>query len=216
MSNYTSMDYSRYQGSLHLYSDAVLLHKHGEEPYCVDPQAVTAALSGINVTAGPLPQGCLWVGRRDGQEYVGVLVPAQVWSVSVTSEAETLKVPLPPLVFFGWGRNYGAYALKGNDWPDRHTSIYHAPCPNVSGQHGVCAGSAAFPVAGLSTIWQAVEVFFESGFNDHLSNGKSRKHGGSVLAMWRELHQAKAKKYPVKDLIYYGQFQEAVNNPRGL
>jgi hypothetical protein len=78
--------------------------------------------------------------------------------------------------------------------------LYLAPCPNVS-LKGVCRGNAPFPKAAPATIWQAVEVFFGSKFNQDLANGKSRSHPGNILDQWRALNQAGAETYPLEDLV---------------
>ena len=59
-----------------------------------------------------------------------------------------------------------------------------------------------FPVAGGGTIWEAIDVFFQSGFNDHLDNNKSKSYPDSILKMWRKLNQEKAETYPLDDLVH--------------
>ena len=120
---------------------------------------------------------------------------------------EVLAVPLPGLVFVGHGSQYGAWAVVPPDdapagWlPDAGTQLYNCPTPNVSG-NGVCTGNVPFPEAGVATVWAAVNLFFESEFNDHLSNGKSQAHPRSVLALWRKLARAGAETYPLDDLVF--------------
>jgi PRTRC genetic system protein B len=114
----------------------------------------------------------------------------------------SLGVPMPGLVLVGHGLKYMMYAVKGhgNGWtPPGDTSLFVAPVPNISGS--VCHGNVPFPPATTKTIWQAVNLFFESGFNNHLDNGKSKKYPDSILRMWRVLHRAKATSYPEDDLL---------------
>jgi hypothetical protein len=75
-----------------------------------------------------------------------------------------------------------------------------APCPNVHPE-GICRGNAPFPKAAPATIWQAVDVFFESRFNRDLSNGKSKAYPECILDQWRVLHETEGKTYPLDDLV---------------
>ena len=202
-------DYAEYRGSLHLYDDYLTLERPGGEAYCIDPHDVATAFSTLPLGTGLLPEGCLFWGKQAGQERLGLYLAPQVWPVSVQGEQLTWHIPLPGLVFVGHGTNYNLWALKGG-WPEADTELYLAPCPNVYGDRGICQGNAPFPEASVATIRQAVEVFFTSGFNGDLSNGKSKKHRDNVLKLWRELDGK--KKYPVKDLVQAGiRLQELAN-----
>lgn len=205
MGSYDRADCSLYLASLHLYDDAIILDRPGELAYCVDPLDVATALTGIRTGSGLLPEGVLWYATKSGQESIAVWVHPRRWTVQVHGEKRAWRIPLPGLVFAGHGVAYQVYATKGDAWPGPDTPLYHAPTPNVhSGQRGVCRGSAPFPVASAATIWEAVEVFFGSGFNVDLGNGKSRKHSDSILKQWRALHKAKATEYPEADLVETG------------
>lgn len=103
---------------------------------------------------------------------------------------------MPGLVFIGDG-GYSLYAVK-DDYPTPGTRLFNPPCPNVS--NGVCQGNAKFPQPGRDTIWEAVEVFFTSGFNSHLADNKSQAHK-TILNVWRTLDAQGAETYPLTDLV---------------
>jgi hypothetical protein len=204
-------DYARLEARLDLYTDFVVLSKFfaGEvsEKYVVDPAEVAAALAGIDLGSGLLPENCLFWSKRDGWERLGIYLPPRTWLVTVRNEAQApatgsgraWRIPLPGLVFIGHEYNYSLWAVT--DRPaDGQTPLYLAPCPNVS-LEGVCRGNAPFPRASTLTIWQAVEVFFSSKFNRDLSNSKSKAYPACVLDQWRALDQAGADTYPVADLV---------------
>lgn len=169
--------------------------------FVADPLSIVEVLGKVSINSGLLPDNVLFWQRREGQERIGVWLPPQVWRLRVEPTTRVNRViPLPGLVFVGKGKAYGLWALDSDRRPGLDTALYNAPCPNVSG-NGVCAGNVEFPEAGAATIRAAVGAFFESGFNNHLDNGKSKKHPAAILDMWRELHKAKATAYPVEDLV---------------
>jgi PRTRC genetic system protein B len=195
-------EYASLQMRLDLYEDVILATRYEAgtpgATYAVDPDDLALALADLSLSSKFLPPNCLFWGKSGGAERLAVYLPPQVWPVSVQGEKETWRVPLPGLVFEGKGTNYRIYAVKRR--PDTPAEpLYLAPVPNMSGS--ICTGNAPFPVAGAGTIMPAVAAFFESGFNTHLSNGKSRKHPTGVLAMWRELREAGAEAYPPDDLV---------------
>ncbi|GIK42422.1 MAG: hypothetical protein BroJett011_62550 [Chloroflexota bacterium] len=175
------------------------------ETYALDPADVATALANVPLVSGLLPRHCLFWGKANGGERLAIFVEPKVWPVSVEREKETWYVPMPGLVFIGQGGKYTLYAVKEQYWPVADTPLYHAPCPNVWGNTGICQGNAPFPEARAATIWQAVEVFFASGFNNHLAQGKSKAHKDNILKIWRALHEANAGEYPLDDLVETGR-----------
>lgn len=195
-------DYAALRLRLDLYDDFITATRYErdggvESSYLVDPLDVGQALSGLGISTGLLPPGCLFWQRIDGNERLAIWQPARVWSVSVVGLGR-LRVPMPGLVWLGHGLRYQLYALAGNDAPDADTPLYQPPTPNVSS--GVCTGNVPFPVAGAGTIAAALRLFFESEFNNHLDNGKSQKYS-SIVRMWRVLNRAGATAYPLADLV---------------
>lgn len=194
-------EYARLQMRLDLFSDRIVATRYreglAEASYIADPLAVAQALAGLDVDSGLLPGNVLFWQRRGGQERVGLWLPPDLYLVQV--ERKKFEISLPGLVLVGQGKSYSLFAVVEAGRPGPETDLYHPPCPNVSGT--VCRGSVRFPVAGAATIEQAARLFFESGFNAHLTNGKSRKYPDDILRMWRVLNRIKAEEYPLEDLV---------------
>lgn len=201
---------------LDIYDDMVLATRfdrshdrtngHQIEPsatFLVDPDDLAARLAGLDLTSGLLPHNCLFWQKRGGRERIGVYVEPGAWELRVDSEIPNRLVPLPGFVFVGHGVNYNLWAVKERP-ANADAELFAAPVPNLDGR-GACAGSVDFPKAGPETIWQAVDLFFESGFNAHLANGKSVKYPESVLRMWRVLDRCRAVEYPLGDLVPVGK-----------
>lgn len=207
MVRFSESEFANLKMRLDLFDDMVVATRFDitgnlVDSYVVDPEDIAARLAGLALGTGPLPQNCLFFEKRDGQARIGLFIEPKVWTVHVSGEPEPWRVPLPAMIFVGHGTAYNLWALSGHNWPKPDTALFLAPCPNVSsGTYGVCRGNVAFPVAASDTMGAAVEAFFGSEFNGHLDNGKSQKHKKTILDMWRELHEGKARKYPVRDLV---------------
>jgi len=199
--------YSSLQTRLDIFEDMVVATRYDEkrEPttFVVDPLDLVTSLSGVPVTSGLLPAGCLFWQRRDGHERIGIWLPPQVWRLRVEPTTQVNRViPLPSLIFVGAETRYNLWATATTARPSADTPLYLAPAPNISrDRRGVCHGSVDFPTCDSATIWSAVAAFFESGFSNHLDNGKSKSTPDSILPLWKELHRAKAETYPVEDLV---------------
>jgi hypothetical protein len=225
-------DYASLQARLDLYDDFLVLSKFRSgqvtEQYLVDPVELTAALAGLSLHSGLLPEGCLFWGKQRGADRLGLYLPPRVWLVTVRDDpsassgqapsvgsgqappsansgnvsGQAWRVPLPGLIFTGHGYDYSLWAVKAYPTADT-TPLYLAPCPNVQPE-GVCRGSAPFPQAGPASLGRAVDVFFSSKFNRDLSNQKSRAFPHCVLDQWRRLHETGAELYPLDDLVETG------------
>jgi PRTRC genetic system protein B len=166
--------------------------------YVVDPTALAAALSDFPVNTGLLPPNTLFWGHQQSRR-IGIYIAPQAHTVSVRNEQRAWRVPLPGLVFIGQDYSYAVWALK-DEPTSPNIPVFHAPCPNVHPE-GVCRGNAPFPRADTATIWRAAEVFFESRFNQDLSQGKSQEYPDNILERWRALAEAEAEAYPLEDLV---------------
>lgn len=217
--------YAKLRLRLDCYDDYILARKYDAgQPspfYALDPLDAAAALAGVTITTPTLPRNCLFWQRIGDSERLAVYCEPRVWSVHVALAGENddpkrkrgkrraMQVPMPGLVWVGQGVNYKLYAVKdggqgsgigGQFFPDDAAELFNAPCPNVSG--GICRGNVDFPAASTETIWNALRLFFESDFNNHLSNGKSKAHPGNLLRAWDAL--AGAEDWPVEDLVSAG------------
>lgn len=175
----------------------------------VSPADVAAALSGVPVTTGLLPQGTLFYSRHAGGVRMGLYLPPRVHRLAVQQgrKRARLNVPLPPLVFVGDGSTYSVFAVK--QYPVATERLYQAPLPNVYGDGKICPGNVPFPACTPATIRKAADLFLSSDFNTDLAAMQSQSHGENVLELWQELHKAHATEYPLEDLVESG-------NPRKL
>lgn len=197
--------YAKLRLRLDCYDDMIIARKftdgQGGGLYALDPAAVATALARMTLSTPLLPRNCLFWQKTDGAERIGIYCEPQVWTVNVVMDGErkTWRVPMPGLVWVGQEGGYKLWAVKGGEWPTVETELFKAPCPNVN--NDICRGSVEFSAATVETIWPALRLFFESDFNNHLSDGKSRARRGSILEVWRTLHLAEATTYPEDDLV---------------
>jgi hypothetical protein len=137
---------------------------------------VAQALGHIQVTTGLLPPDVLFITAASQQgASIGIYLPPArrtLTFVAGRGRTQTVRVHLPGFVFVGRaGTPYRIYAVKARPTGEGDT-LYRAPLPNVHNHGEVCAGSVKFPTAAPNTIHAAATLFFESQFNDDLSDGK--------------------------------------------
>jgi hypothetical protein len=129
------------------------------------------------------------------------------------SSLDRIRVPLPGLVFFGVGTTYFIWAVKTAEL-DPYLEVYRCPLPNVEANALICWGPLKPPRATARTIFDAVELFIKSTFNNHRCEGKSKKFRDDVRLVLRGvrtqdsgLSTEEAGKmpalpaYPVDDLV---------------
>ena len=190
--------------TLDIYTESILrtLYERGQ-PVQVDevsPLDVAMTLADVQVSPGLLPAHLLYYARRGRQETVALYLPPKIRPLRLNT-GEVFTVPCPPLVFAGSQATYRLAALAEMNWPAAAAKLFHAPFPNVYTSYRVCHGSVNFPEAGLSTIHQAAQLFFESEFNRDLGNNKSTLCRADITTMWRTLTEEQRPEYPTDDLI---------------
>lgn len=74
----------------------------------------------------------------------------------------------------GSNRSYYLWALQESFSPQAR--LFDAPFPNVHSGGQICWGNNTPPLASPATAQNAWKLFFESPFNDHLVQGKTRRH----------------------------------------
>jgi hypothetical protein len=193
---------ARLAARLDLFTDFLVLSDGTGEHTIVDPADIATALAAVPAYSGFLPPGCLFWGQVAGRDHLAIYLEPQIRTLSVRGEPEAWQVPLPGLVFSGYEYEYRLWAVKERPAAGAPTALYRAPCPNVA--ENVCRGSAPFPPASTTTIWQAALVFFSSRFNPDLGEGKSQAYPDNILEQWRALHRAGAQSYPRNDLLLSG------------
>ena len=193
-------EYAAIKVRLDMYDDFILATKydnHGRSgaTFAVDPADLAASVSDLSVSTGLMSKNILFWSKKGSVERVGVYLEPQVWPLSVSGHKLTWHIPLPGMIFIGQRKAYSLYAVK--EYPAPKTTLYKAPVPNLN--NSVCTGNVTFPHARINTIGQAIEAFFQSGFNNHLSQDKSQKHPDNILKMWEALKGV--SEYPLDDLV---------------
>ena len=186
---------------LDFYQTAVLMSQwHGDgrqTTYPVSIHDVVTACTQIELSSGLLPPNTLFWKQRANQMVLGIYVPARRWTVQ--TDGRSYHIPLPPFVFVGSGTAYTVFAVKKRPSSEQ-AHLYHAPCPNVHPQGGICQGNTLFPICSPSTIHQAWHLFLEGSlFNADLSGGKSQSHPNDVCQLWVDLNGR--KRFPLSDLV---------------
>lgn len=193
-----------------IYGECVILTRRRENgawtSYPVSPDALAQALGKLPVTTGLLPPGLIGYGMREGVPFYVQYIPARVVTLQLDDGGRYLsrQIPLPPLIWAGWGRDYRIWAvpLPLDELTDRAT-LYAAPFPNLFTNASICWGNVGRPaVAAPATLRPMLRLFLEeSRFNGHLDGGKSVSHPGSVLRLYAQLQKEKATAYPLADLV---------------
>ena len=109
-----------------------------------------------------------------------------------------LAVPMPGLLFLGYGTHYYVWAYKL--WKYAATKLFKAPLANVYPDGAICFGNVHPRVAHGNTIANNWRLFWDSNFSDHLANGKSATHPDNILPFLAKLHSTEAQDYPLDDL----------------
>jgi PRTRC genetic system protein B len=166
--------------------------------YPVSMVEVSNAFNRFGARTGLLPADALFWSSIAGSLRLGIWLNPAIRALRIGrgKKVETLRVPLPGLVFVGQGKQYSIYAAQKRPMTDR-AQLYQAPLPNVHQNGSICAGNVQFPAASGETIGQAVEMFFESLFNYDLADGKLR-NDANLITFLRGLRKARA--FPIDRL----------------
>lgn len=191
--------------SLEFFNGQMLLvsRKGASEQYkFLSPQAVAAAFRNKPFDSGWLTPGIIRCGSTSRGEFALLFVVAGIHKIEVeasrSSRVQTLKVPLPGLLFFGYGKQFLIWATK-DPAPTPKSALFHAPLPNVFEDGRVCWGSNKPPRPNAATIRTAFDLFISSPFSSHAANGKSRSHNGDVRPLLRGLNHKKT--FPAGELL---------------
>ncbi len=200
----------QHDASLHFIGGQLLLeYKDGEAIIrkCISPEAARNAFSSAWIDSDWLPEHvCRYgVGPRGpwlllrfspGRYELPLADP-----ISTPGGAEphsVLSVPMPGLLFLGYGTHYHIWAYKL--WKHAATKLFKAPLPNVYYDGAICFGNVHSRVANGTTISTTWRLFWQSDFSDHLANGKSDAHPDNILPFLAKLHSTEAQDYPLDDL----------------
>ncbi|MGB0383662.1 MAG: hypothetical protein ACPGWR_02470 [Ardenticatenaceae bacterium] len=184
---------------LDLYNEAIILTKFGNQSstsYPVSIHDLSAAFGTLPASSGFLPRNTLFHGRKSGQEFVGIYLPAKKQVVTVGET--TIQIPLPSAIFIGCGKQYSIHAVK--QYPSsRQVKLYCYPSPNVWNNGHICAGDTPFPTCNMETIVPAFKLFIKSQFNLHLVTQKCKSFPNNIVELWKALDGQ--DEFPHKELV---------------
>jgi hypothetical protein len=160
-----------------------------EQKY-VSPAAVRQAFAAEPIDSGWIPEGVRrWGVCSKGTWMLRWHAPA-VYSAWLPDRKRQVRTPMPALVFFGIGKAYYIWAMKGDRF-DPKGQLYNAPCANVNGVGLICWGSNPHEdcATGFDRMWK---LFWEAPFSgDHEAGANGRM---------AELAKRRAKRFPEEKL----------------
>lgn len=179
---------------------------------CVSPAAVRSAFSQELLDTGWLPPSVRRWGMTPRGDWLVLFVPPAHHQLRLqrterggeASELDhrfmELTLPLPALVFMGFGASYYIWAIQEMELhPNAMT--YHAPLPNIDGDGRICLGANNYPTASCEKIGEAWRLFLESPFNDHHADRKSQRYPNDIRSRWMNLKRQARCAYPLNDLV---------------
>lgn len=164
--------------------------------------ALRNAFAHSSIDSGWLPPGVVRWGSGEKGEWIIQFLPPSRHTLLFAFEQKPilLNIPMPGLVFMGYGGDYYLWAVKGSQF-DESAIAYHTPLPNIDYNGRICFGSNSAPKASPAGITEAWKLFLNSPFNRDHANNKSRCYPDSVILHLQEIYQQGKKKYPYRDLI---------------
>jgi hypothetical protein len=186
---------------LDFYQTAVLLSRREEDgqilTHPISVHDVVGACADLSLSSGLLPANTLFWGQQASLVTMGIYVPPRRWRMRM--EERVYDVPMPTFVFVGKGSTYRIFTVKQRPAGEEEP-LYHAPCPNVHPDGGICAGDTPFPDCSPQTIETALNLFMENSlFNGDLSRNKCRSYPDDVRQLWAALEGK--KRFPLLELV---------------
>jgi PRTRC genetic system protein B len=187
-----------------------IFKKVGNVEYPIEPMAVAKALASNipeeEFNTGLLTDDLLSIWQRGVKRVVISYRKPQMTGIWLENAENAARVPMPGLVMVRITRENGSpdyrlYAVK--ERPTAKTQLYYCPLPHVS-RDGSCWGTVRVPDAktlttnNLQSDWDA---FLGSRFGSHSVNGKSVSHSDDIRKLYVKLHEKKARKYPMRELV---------------
>lgn len=184
--------------------------RKGNTEYPIDPsvaaKAIAADMPEETFDTGLLTDDLLYIWQRGVKRVVIGYRSPQKTGIWVENAENAMRIPMPGLVivrttFQNGSPDYRFYAVK--ERPTAKTKLFYCPLPHVSSD-GSCWGTVRVPDAktlatnNLQPDWDA---FLGSRFGNHSVGGKCVKHPSDIRKLLMELHEKKARKYPMRELI---------------
>lgn len=180
--------------------DAVLATRYNDgKPVITYPVELVHIASALNVggiSTGLLPEGCIYVQQRGAVTTWAIWAPPSRRTL-LYAKRSIKDAPVPGLVWIGTGKSWQIWACPERP-RDLKAKFFIAPFSNVYENSGVCNGTVQFPIAAGDTIVKALDLFFESGFNDDLSFNHIRSRQ-SLQTFWAGLSGKRT--FPIKELL---------------
>lgn len=177
---------------------------HGLITKFLAPEDVAAAMSSQTKDSGWLGEGIMRAGRGQRGDWFVYRVPAWKLTLHLTTlRPGPITIPIPATVLIGVGPSYYLFAAKDSQVTPR-SQIFKAPFPNIYSNGRICWGNNQRPPANplkAASVWK---LFFETPFNNHLSNGKSESCDKDVNEKLVQLADSHARQYPARDLVRIG------------
>ena len=175
----------------------------GETVKFLSPSLVKQAFVLESIDSGWLsPETVRWGSCNRGDYIINFYRP--VWRrlmiESDDRQVATFTVPMPGLVFVGLDQSWYIWAVRARKFaPD--LELFHAPLPNINGTGLICFGENRHPEVAKQGAQAAWELFISSPFNSHHVDGKSHEYPENIISQLATLHNRKAIRYPVRDLV---------------
>jgi hypothetical protein len=165
------------QAAILILENEFLLCAHAQdgtvEQKYVSPGAVRQAFAAEPIDSGWIPEGV----RRWGLSSKGAWMlrwhAPTVYSAWIPDQETPVKTPMPALVFFGIGKAYYIWAMKGETF-NPQALLFNAPCANVNNIGLICWGSNPHEevTSGFDRMWK---LFWEAPFSgDHEDGANAR------------------------------------------
>lgn len=177
-----------------------------EVTYPVTAQDAAKAFRGFDgLTTGLLPENALFVERG----HVAIYQPPQTRRLSF-GRRRAVNLAMPGFVFSGLGKQYFIWAVTERP-TTAQAALYRAPLPNVQPDGKVCPGNVQFPKCAPTSIHQAAQLFWESEFNDDLSENKVRAQERGARSLRACLNGwAGRRRFPADQLVRFGTLADVL------
>jgi hypothetical protein len=156
----------------------------------IGPAALRQAFAAEPIDSGWIPEGVRrWGVCSKGAWMLRWHQPA-MYSAWLPDRKRPVTVPMPALVFFGIGKAYYIWAMKGERF-DVKGRLFEAPCANVNALGLICWGSNPHQdvAKGFDQMWR---LFWEAPFSGDHEAGANRRMA--------ELARQKAQRFPEEKL----------------
>jgi hypothetical protein len=178
------------QAAILILENEFLLCAHGadgevEQKY-ISPGAVRQAFAAEPIDSGWIPEGVRRWGLCSKGAWMLRWHPPAVYSAWLPEGESQVRTPMPALVFFGIGKAYYIWAMKGETFNPQGL-LYNAPCANVNGIGLICWGSNSHEEVG-SGFDQMWKLFWEAPF--------SGDHEAGANARMADLARRRKKRFP--------------------